>query len=255
MSGGADGAGRGPAASPAHPPGGGGPAPAGGAAVGALFDRDAAGYDAERRRLVPDLDEFYDAGVAALGALPRGARVLDLGAGTGLFAARVALAHPGARLVLQDVAPGMLALAGARFAGLGLPAPETRLADMAGSLPEGRFDAVISALAIHHLEHPAQAALFRGIARILAPGGRFVDAEQILQPDPAAEAAADRAWEAAARAAGAGDAALAAARARMAHDRCATVTDLLAWLGAADFAAHCPWARGRFAVLAGIRQS
>jgi tRNA (cmo5U34)-methyltransferase len=33
---------------------------------------------------------------------------------------------------------------------------------------------VVSALAVHHLDGPGKADLFRRVARILAPGGRFV---------------------------------------------------------------------------------
>ena len=51
------------------------------------FDAHAGEYDALRRRLVPPFDAFYGTAVAALEltAAPP-ARVLDLGAGTGLLA-------------------------------------------------------------------------------------------------------------------------------------------------------------------------
>src|SRR3978361_1046417 len=92
----------------------------------------AAGYDAPRRRLVPSFDAFYGAAVGALELAGRPLeRVLDLGAGTGILARRVAAAHPGARLTLRDAAPAMLeqarAVLGERAAYV--------TGDLAGSLP------------------------------------------------------------------------------------------------------------------------
>ena len=71
-----------------------------------VFDRQAGGYDALRRRLVPPYDDFYGTAVAALDLAARPPRrILDLGAGTGLLARRVLAARPQAELVLLDAAP------------------------------------------------------------------------------------------------------------------------------------------------------
>jgi len=225
--------------------------PGDGSALGALFDRVAQGYDAGRRRLVPGFEGLYGAALAAAGPLPEGARVLDLGAGTGLFSAMLAAERPGLRLTLVDLAPEMLARAAARpWPG---HRPEIVVADMTGSLPAGRFDAVISALAIHHLEDSEKRALFDNLAGRLPPGAPFVNAEQIRQPTAPAEAAADREWEEEARNLGSGDDEIAAARARMAHDKCATLAEHETWLEAAGFSVDVPWAAGRFAVIAAHR--
>ena len=57
------------------------------------------------------------------------------------------------------------------------------VADMAGALPEGPFDAVVSALAIHHLEHAdKRASDGPGARRALRPGGVFANAEQVDGP-------------------------------------------------------------------------
>src|SRR3954471_22688453 len=74
-----------------------------------IFHRQAAGYDAQRRRLIPPFDAFYGIAVDALSlgtAAPH--RILDLGAGTGLLSDAVAAAYPEAELTLVDGAPAML---------------------------------------------------------------------------------------------------------------------------------------------------
>ncbi|MEL6768018.1 MAG: class I SAM-dependent methyltransferase [Pseudomonadota bacterium] len=214
-----------------------------------LFDRAAQAYDAERHMLVPCFEGFYSAGVEAVGPLGPGARLMDLGAGTGLFSALVAAANPGISVTLVDIAAGMLAEAEKRFAAAALPAPEIVVADYAETLPAGPFDAIVSAVSIHHLETERKARLLRFVAERLAPGGVFVNAEQILGDTPEAEAALDAEWEAAARSLGASDAVIEAARARMVHDRSETMDGNLALLSAAGLTEpKVTFRDGRFAV-------
>jgi tRNA (cmo5U34)-methyltransferase len=108
--------------------------------------------------------------------------VLDLGIGTGETLVRVLAQHPGAAAVGIDESVGMLGAAAPRFEGREV---DLRVADLADPLPEGPFDLVVSALAVHHLEGPAKAALFSGIAAVLRPGGRFVLGDVVVPLDPA----------------------------------------------------------------------
>lgn len=219
----------------------------------AVFDEHARDYDALRRRLVPCFDEFYAAALEALGLAARPvARVLDLGAGTGLFAAMVAHAHPDAELVLLDGAGEMLAQARDR---LGDRASYV-MADLGDGLPDGPWDAVISALAIHHLDDAGKRDLFARVQAALASGGVFVNAEQVLGPTPELDAVYFERHRAQALALGVTAAEWEATLERMSHDRCATVADQLAWLAEAGFTdVDCPWRSGRFAVLAARRAS
>lgn len=216
-------------------------------AARAAFEAHAEDYEAERRRLLPCFDAFYAAAVEAVGlpGRPPG-RVLDLGAGTGLLAGFVAQAVPAAQLTLLDGAGAMLAQARER---LGERASYV-VGDFADPLPEGPWDAVVSALAIHHLDDRGKRDLFARVRAALAPGGVFVNAEQVAGESAWLDAVYVERHERAARALGATDAEWTAAAQRMSHDLCATVEDQLAWLRAAGFAdVGCLWRDGRFAVL------
>jgi len=227
------------------------------ASAGRLFDGAAAIYDRTRRQLVPCFDAFYAAAVALLPfAREAPLAVLDLGAGTGVLAAHVAAAFPNATFTLVDAAERMLAVARERFAG----EPEGRFAYVLADLERfplpPRRDAVISALAIHHLDDAGKRDLLGRVHAALVPGGAFVNAEQVCGETPAAEEAYHRSWLARVRAAGVPEADLAAALDRMTADRTAPLAAQLAWLRAAGFAAvRCAFEDERFAVYGGVRAS
>src|SRR5690349_8898238 len=120
------------------------------------FERDATDYDAGRRRLSPCFDEFYVVAVASL--TPGKLRRLALGAGTGLLCESVLQVRPGSHVTLVDVAPAMLEIARQRLAGRNGEV-DIREADYTtADLGEG-YDAVVSALSIHHLEDPEKIRL------------------------------------------------------------------------------------------------
>ena len=218
------------------------------------FSRHAAGYDAMRRKLVPRFDDFYGTGLDLLEELAGPLRILDLGAGTGLFSAIARERFPDATLHLADASAAMLDLARERLGrgGAESPVPVFSVADMSVAIPEGPWDAVISALAIHHLTHADKRALFGRVRGALRPGGWFINAEQVAGPDPETDARYARLWHAQIRAAGVPEAEIAAAADRMRHDICAPVADQLSWLRQAGFSqVDCPFQHWRFAVLVG----
>ena len=217
-----------------------------------VFDRSAQIYDRGRWQLVPCFDDFYDALVSQL-PFEAGAklRILDLGAGTGLLSLFVSERFPSAELVLVDASPEMLQRARDRFAGQ--PGRfEFTVADFSEGLPPGEFDAVVSALAIHHLDDEAKQALFQGVYQGLRAGGVFIDADQVCGSTPEIEARYRETWLRQVRACGVSEGDLAAALERMKEDRMAPLQAHLLWLTEAGFQAVDCWYRSyNFAVFGG----
>ncbi len=119
-----------------------------------------------------------------LEALPgRVDRFLDLGTGDGRLLCLVRERHPAARGVGIDSSRPMLDRAADRF---GTDSSlELRMHDLAVPLAEsGRFDAVVSGLAIHHLEDERKRELFAEVHDLLAPGGVFVNLDLVSSASP-----------------------------------------------------------------------
>lgn len=114
-------------------------------------------------------------------------RVLDLGAGDGRLMDVVCRARPEARGVLTDFSPTMLTRLRERFDGRS--GFEVVAHDLSQPLPcLGTFDLVVSAFAIHHVEHARKRALYAEVFGILETGGLFSNLEHVASVSPAAHA-------------------------------------------------------------------
>jgi SAM-dependent methyltransferase len=111
--------------------------------------------------------------------VPRDARrILDLGTGDGRLLALLQVDRPGMLGVGLDFSELMLEAARERFAG------DARIElvkhDLAEPLPAlGRFDVVVSSMAIHHLEHERKRSLYGEVFDALEPGGVFANFEHV----------------------------------------------------------------------------
>jgi tRNA (cmo5U34)-methyltransferase len=119
---------------------------------------------------------------------PSTRRILDLGTGDGRLLASVwkELARQGRAdtvAVAIDFSPTMLNEVRKRFSA------ESSVSVVAHNLdgplpPLGKFDAVISSFAIHHLVHERKRALYAEIYGLLNPSGVFCNLEHVASPTP-----------------------------------------------------------------------
>jgi tRNA (cmo5U34)-methyltransferase len=172
---------------------------------------------------LPAYDELQEE-VARASAGLSPAEILDLGTGTGETARRILAAYPEARLTGLDESAGMLTAARAALGNT----PLLLVARLEDPLPPGPFELVVSALAVHHLDGPGKGDLFRRVARVLRPAGRFVLGDVVVPDDPSD----------------------ATTPLSPGYDRPDTVADQLAWLDDAGFAARVTWQLRDLAVFA-----
>jgi SAM-dependent methyltransferase len=145
-------------------------------------------WDAQQEAYLPDREERFgamlDAVEAACGSAPR---VLDLAGGTGSITRRLLTRLPEASSVVLDIDAALLTIARGSFGDD--PRVRVRQADLATSdwrktlaEPDGSFDAVLTATALHWLTPDRLAGVYAETAALLRPGGVFVNADRM--PDP-----------------------------------------------------------------------
>jgi ubiquinone/menaquinone biosynthesis C-methylase UbiE len=114
-------------------------------------------------------------------------RILDLATGDGRLLALAKREHPNTEAVAIDFSPTMIAAAEKRFANDSSVTVITHNLDH--PLPDlGRFDAVISSFAIHHLADERKRALYSEIYGLLNAGGVFCNLEHVSSSTPALHA-------------------------------------------------------------------
>ncbi len=123
---------------------------------------------------IPVFPEFQER-VAEATEAAEAETILELGIGTGETTRGVLARHPGARLTAIDSSPEMLERARSAY-----PDADLRLSRLEDPLPEGPFDLVFSALAVHHLDGAGKRDLFRRVAEVVRPGGHFVLADVVV---------------------------------------------------------------------------
>jgi tRNA (cmo5U34)-methyltransferase len=191
----------------------------------AQFHWDPDSYLELMRAQVPDYERLQDETANATGQ--GAARILELGSGTGETARRVLERHPAASLTGLDASPEMLARASAIL-------PRDRVDLLVGKLedplPAGRFELVVSALAVHHLDGDGKARLFKRVASVLVPGGRFVLGDVVVPEDPS-DALTPVDGE---------------------YDVPSTLADQLTWLKDAGFTARVAWTARDLVVIVGV---
>jgi tRNA (cmo5U34)-methyltransferase len=120
-------------------------------------------------------------------------RILDLGTGDGRLLAlvkseltareTVGVGDAAIEAVAVDFSPAMLEAAAKRFAGDSSVTIVTHNLDK--PLPVlGKFDAVVSCFAIHHLVHERKRALYAETHSLLHSGGVFCNLEHVASPTP-----------------------------------------------------------------------
>lgn len=158
------------------------------------FNLIAKEYDLGRKKFIPCFDDYYGNTTDFLAQnIMKPKKVLDLGTGTGILSMFWYQHFPEADYKLVDIADEMLNVARNRFAGLENVSYE--VLDYIKEFPEDKFDVIISALSIHHLEDEQKEDLFKKIYTELPTGGVFVNYDQFCWGSPEMNSWYDSFWE------------------------------------------------------------
>jgi tRNA (cmo5U34)-methyltransferase len=200
------------------------------------FNATTATYDDWMQRALLGYADLFETAVHIIPfPADRPIRVLDLGAGTGLFSQHVLDAYPRAEFVLVDVADKMLEAARERFRN---QAGQFRfeISDYRELNRRQEYDLVISSLSIHHLMDTEKHSLFQSIFNVLQATGVFINVDQIRGETETLRRLYWNRWMSHVRQSGATEEQIQSSISRRTkYDKDALLTDQITWLKEAGF--------------------
>ncbi len=143
-----------------------------------------ASYDRDMDVMHPNRHKMVGVALELLPFAPeREFLALDLGSGTGFFTQRLLQAFPNARVIAVDGARAMVETAAERL-GARAERVDFRTGDFRDLdrilKPDERGALVISAYALHHVDHDAKVSVIRRCLEFLEPGGWFLNADLVV---------------------------------------------------------------------------
>jgi tRNA (cmo5U34)-methyltransferase len=163
---------------------------------GSWEEDDSALFIADGDVFVPERDQQFEVFETLIPVTDQGL-VVEICCGAGDLADAILSSHPDISYLALDGSPAMLA------------ATEEKCAKYGNRIRTGQFDitdtgwrrfreapsAVVSSLAIHHLDGAGKRKLFTDMSDGLRPGGVMVIADLVRAADPAANEVAAKAWD------------------------------------------------------------
>lgn len=218
------------------------------------FDEVAKTYDENRRKFIPCFDDFYGIAVELTTFAANTSSVLDIGAGTGMLSMKVKKILPDAKYCLVDISDKMLEVARQRFEGI--EGISYVVGDFTKFEFSRKFDVIVSALAIHHIEHNKKMDFFKRCFNLLNEGGVFINADQFNENTEYCEnSITSPIWNKHIRESGISEEEYKAMLERRKIDNEATVEQDLEWLRSAGFSdVNCFYKYFKFGVLFARKQ-
>ena len=143
------------------------------------FEEEAEVFDEFIKTIIPYYEDMVEALVLALPFHEKEQiKILDLGCGTGNISKKVKERFPNANITCVDLAENMIKIAKSKLSQY--KDIEFRIDDFRNLNYKQEFDAVISSLALHHLQKVEQKEFYSRLNEFLKKGGVFYNADNIL---------------------------------------------------------------------------
>jgi SAM-dependent methyltransferase len=141
-------------------------------------------WDTQQSGYLPDREARFTVMLDALDVLLGDTfTALDLACGPGSISQRILARFPNARCVAVDFDPVLLAIGqgalGTMDGRLCWIEADLDLAEWSKNFEEGRFDAILTTTALHWLPLDRLIGVYADLARILRPGGVFLNGDNI----------------------------------------------------------------------------
>lgn len=211
-------------------------------------------YDEQRRKLIPCFDDFYGIATALATSNKKAPVILDLGAGTGLLSSLLLTKFPDASITLIDISEKMLEVARLRLQMY--PNVNYVVADYTNYLAQEKYDIIVSALSIHHLDDVQKFELYKNSYSNLNDNGIFINADQVLGETAYLDSLYKSDWISKVEASDLSEEEIASAYERTKLDKMSNLEDQMKMLKSVGFLdVDCIFKYYNFIVLYGIKSS
>ncbi|OED03967.1 methyltransferase [Methanosarcina sp. A14] len=214
------------------------------------FDEISKKYDQQRKKFIPCFDDFYRVSVSMASVNMENPKILDIGAGTGLLSAFLMERYPDASFTLIDISEKMLDVAKDRFKGNSNV--KYIVADYSKYSFVEKYDMVVSALSIHHLEDEEKQKLYKKSYSLLEQNGIIINADQVHGETSFIETLNKKIWKHYVENSGLSEEEILAGYERTKLDKDSTLDQQINWLKEAGFFdVSCIYKFYQFAVMFG----
>lgn len=218
------------------------------------FNENSQNYDSQRKKLIPCFEDFYNISTSIAEAHSDTPKILDIGAGTGIFSEYILKKYPKASLTLIDISENMLEMAKIRFKDFSNIKYIAQ--DYSTYNFHEKYDIIISSLSIHHLLDEEKVDLFTKCYSILSHNGMFINSDQFLGETPYIEELNKRLWKANIEKSDLSNEEILSCYERMKLDKEATLDQHLAWFKTLGFKdVSCVYKYYHFGVIFGKKIS
>lgn len=144
---------------------------------GSFGKSQAASYDHHQLQMAPLYDNLHFLIKAVLNDVPKNAKILSIGVGTGTEIIKLAERYPEFTFVAVEPAAEMLAICRERLKESNLESRCQLVHGLIGEVEEGAFDAALCLLVTHHTSEEERKKILSGMAKRLKDNGLLILAE------------------------------------------------------------------------------
>lgn len=142
------------------------------------FNNEAENFDKMVQRNIPCYNQMLEALIDAIPDVTESPKILDLGCGTGNITQKAKNRFPKARITCLDLSENMIEIAKEKLKNY--DDIEYVIGDFTQVKLEEKYDAIISSLALHHIENDEEKqAMYKSIYEALKNEGVFYNADVI----------------------------------------------------------------------------